>query len=145
MKNIRLEISDLANGGIQEKVDYELKEVIENLLDLNTDPGAKRKITVEITMTTNDKRDVVDMVVQAKSKLAMQNSVSTTVLVGRDMDTGAIQAAELVSLVPGQTFLDPNDDFKQKTDIGTSIDEIEKTEQVETPVLDFQKKQQNNA
>ena len=38
-------ILSMAQGAIEEKVDYEVSRVIDNILDLNTDPKAKRKIT----------------------------------------------------------------------------------------------------
>ncbi len=41
-----------------------------------------------------------------KAKLAPQNAVATTILVGRDYDTGMVHANELKSTVPVKCTLD---------------------------------------
>ena len=64
--------------------------------------------------------------------------VSTTVLTGKDLSTGKVEAHELRSAVPGQTYIDPVDGL-QKTDIGEPIDVIEK-EEANKQVIDLQKK-----
>ena len=42
----RASILQMARGAIQERVDYEVCKAVDNILDLNTDPTAKRKITL---------------------------------------------------------------------------------------------------
>lgn len=39
-------ILDMCMGAIKERVDYDAAQVVENILDPNTEPKAKRKITL---------------------------------------------------------------------------------------------------
>ncbi len=57
-KLIGLDLSHIAEGGLQEKLDNELEKVFDNILDLNTEAKAKRKITVTLTMSSNEERTV---------------------------------------------------------------------------------------
>lgn len=136
MKNIDLNLSTLAEGGVQEKIDRELKKIMANILDPNT-KDTKRKLQVNITFDPNEKRNSIETTVDIKSTLAPQLPAMTTVLVGRDMNTGQVQAAELKSGAPGQTYIDP-DDGLQKTDTGVPIDEIDDS------VVDFNKMRKQN-
>lgn len=121
---INFNLSEIAEGAVQAKFAKEVKRVCENILDLNTDAGKKRKITLTLTYIPNDQRNSVDVLVEAKSTLAPQVGTSTTMLLGRDMNTGFINANELKSNVPGQTYIDV-EDGKPKTDIGEPVDEVE--------------------
>ena len=125
-KLIGLDLSHIAEGGLQEKLDNELEKVFDNILDLNTEAKAKRKITIELIMSSNEERTVVDTTMTVKSKLAPQNGVATTILVGRDFDTGQVHANELKSTVPGQMYFDENGEIL--TDIGQPVTEIEQQE-----------------
>lgn len=56
-KNIdRSSILQMARGAFQERVDYEMGRVVDNILDLNTKATAKRKITLTIELTPDDER-----------------------------------------------------------------------------------------
>lgn len=134
---INFNLSEIANGGAQEKFSRELKRVCANILDENTDPTAKRGITLTIGFTPNDSRDAVSIVASVKSKLAPQKGVSTTMLLGQNEDTGMIEANELKSGAKGQTYFDPNDSTL-KTDTGKPVDEVEK--QDSKKVIDLQNK-----
>lgn len=140
-KLIGLDLSHIAEGGLQEKLDNELEKVFDNILDLNTEAKAKRKITIELIMSSNEERTVVDTTMTVKSKLAPQNGVATTILVGRDYDTGQVHANELKSTVPGQMYFDENGEIL--TDIGQPVEEIEK-QQTKQDVIDFNKKKVGN-
>ena len=129
-------MSHIAEGGLQEKLDNELEKVFDNILDLNTEPKAKRKITITLTMSSNEERTVVDTVMDVKSKLAPQSGVATTILVGRDYDTGQLHANELKSSIPGQMYFDENGEIR--TDIGQPVAEVEQS--TDTDVIDFNTK-----
>ncbi|HEP3392652.1 TPA: hypothetical protein VCM75_001653 [Streptococcus pyogenes] len=142
-KLIGLDLSHIAEGGLQEKLDNELEKVFDNILDLNTEAKAKRKITIELIMSSNEERTVVDTTMTVKSKLAPQNGVATTILVGRDFDTGQVHANELKSTVPGQMYFDENGEIL--TGIGQPVTEIEQQEATKkTEVIDFNKKKVGN-
>lgn len=140
-KLIGLDLSHIAEGGLQEKLDNELEQVFDNILDLNTEGKAKRKITITLTMSSNEERTVVDTIMEVKSKLAPQNGVATTILVGRDYDTGQVHANELKSTVPGQMYFDENGEIL--TDIGQPVEGIEQ-QQTKQDVIDFNKKKVGN-
>jgi hypothetical protein len=141
---INFNLSEIAEGAVQAKFAKEVKRVCENILDLNTDASKKRKITLTLTYIPNDQRNSVDVLVEAKSTLAPQVGTSTTMLLGRDMNTGFINANELKSNVPGQTYIDV-EDGKPKTDIGEPVDEVEskketkKNSEDKKNIIDLQK------
>ncbi|MFC5630108.1 MULTISPECIES: hypothetical protein [Streptococcus] len=141
-KLIGLDLSHIAEGGLQEKLDNELEKVFDNILDLNTEAKAKRKITITLTMSSNEERTVVDTIMEVKSKLAPQNGVATTILIGRDFDTGQVHANELKSTVPGQMYWDENGEIL--TDIGQPVEEVEKQQPTKPDIIDFNKKKVGN-
>ncbi|MBO8083177.1 hypothetical protein F6P92_05100 [Streptococcus suis] len=133
---IGLDLSNIADGGLQEKLNNELARVIENILDPNTDPTVKREVSIKLVLKPNDQRNSVDTIMEVKSKLAPQVKLSTTILVGQNYETGEIHANELLSAMPGQTFFD--NDAVLRTDTGQPIDEIEKEDN--PAIIDFKKK-----
>ncbi|HEL1763685.1 TPA: hypothetical protein TXY87_001372 [Streptococcus suis] len=133
---IGLDLSSIADGGLQEKLNNELARVIENILDPNTDPTVKREVSIKLVLKPNDQRNSVDTIMEVKSKLATQVKLSTTILVGQNYETGEIHANELLSAMPGQTFFD--NDAVLRTDTGQPIDEIEKEDN--PAIIDFKKK-----
>ena len=141
-KLIGLDLSHIAEGGLQEKLNNDLEKVFDNILDLNTEAKAKRKITITLTMSSNEERTVVDTVMDVKAKLAPQNAVATTILVGRDFDTGMVHANELKSTVPGQMYFDENGEIL--TDIGQPVAEIEQQQATKPDIIDFNKKKVGN-
>lgn len=141
-KNINFDLSSIARGGLQEKVDRALAKVTKNIMDLNTDAKKKRKVTINITLAPNDNRDTVDVITDVKTTLAPEVGVSTTLLVGED--DGIPVANELKSGAVGQTYID--DDGTQRTDTGESVDKVEQEEatkkdaQSDSNIVDFQNK-----
>ncbi|MFS0820785.1 replication terminator protein [Bacillus sp. 1P02SD] len=124
-KTIDLPLSALANGAIQEKLDGELKKVFENIHDPNTKAEDKRTVTIKLEFVPDENRQTVKVNSNISIKLANVKDVSMTVLTGKNLTNGKIEAKELKSSVPGQTYLDP-DDLTQKSDVGVPIDVIER-------------------
>ena len=137
-KRINFDLSSIAEGGLQEKVDRALAKVTQNILDPNTDIKKKRKVTINITLAPDDNRYTVDVVTDVKTTLAPDVGVSTVLMVG-DED-GLPVANELKSGVVGQTYIDP-DDGTQKTDTG---EPIEKAEQEDAAKKDAEAKKDSN-
>ena len=98
-------IMQMARGAFIERVDYEMNRVIENIMDRNTSPTAKRKITLTITMQPDDQRQNIGVSVSAKSTLAATNPVTTSLFVTGDSN-GELVVAEMVPQIPGQMDLD---------------------------------------
>jgi hypothetical protein len=124
-KNIDLPLSGLADGAVQEKLDYELQKIFNNIHDPNTPAKAKRSVTIKLEFEPDENRQTIKVASDFKTKLADVDGVSTTVLTGKDMHTGKIEARELKSNMPGQTYFDGEE---QKTDVGDPVDVIEKEE-----------------
>lgn len=93
-QNQRDSIMSMARGAFEERVDYEMDKVIQNILDPNTKATAKRKITRTIGVS-----------VTAKSTLAATNPVATALYVTSD-GNGELVVAEMVPQVPGQMNMD---------------------------------------
>ena len=96
----RSSLLQMAKGAIQERVDYEVSRVVDNLLDMNTEAKAKRKVTLTITMVTDDDRRVVKVEASAKSVLAPVTPVGTSLVITAD-GNGEMMLAEIVPQVPG--------------------------------------------
>ena len=133
-KQINFDLSAVAEGGLQEKLDRALDQVTENIMDPNTDQTKKRKITISLVFEPSKSGDAVDVDIQTKISLVPETGVGTTMLIGRD-GKGKAVVNELKSGTPGQTFIDP-DDGEVKTDTGVPVADIEK----EQKVIDLQKK-----
>lgn len=138
MKNIDINILQLAQGAVQEKLDREFEKVFENIQDPNVTATAKRTITLKIDLVPDDVRQVVKTNVTAASKLAPTDPVTTTILTGKDLTTNKIEARELQSGVPGQTYIDEKRDLR--TDTGEPVDVIEKETRKKSKVIDLQEK-----
>lgn len=138
MKNIDINILQLAQGAVQEKLDREFEKVFENIQDPNVKATAKRTITLKIDLVPDDVRQVVKTNVTATSKLAPTEPVATTILTGKDLNTNRIEAHELQSGVPGQTYIDEKGDLR--TDTGEPVDVIEKETKKKSKVIDLQEK-----
>lgn len=138
MKNIDINILKLAQGSVQEKLDREFEKVFENIQDPNVKATAKRTITLKIDLVPDDVRQVVKTNVSATSKLAPTDPVTTTILTGKDLTTNKIEARELQSGVPGQTYIDEKGDLR--TDTGEPVDVIEKETKKKSKVIDLQEK-----
>lgn len=132
-KTIKLDLSAIGEGGLQEKVDKELEKVFDNILDPNTDIKTKRKLTITLTMVPDETREVISTSMEVKSSLAPQTGVATTVLVGQK--DGKVYANELKSKIPGQTYFD--EEATLRTDIGQRIDDLERG--INEDVIDFNK------
>ena len=122
-KAIDLQLSQLANGAIQEKLDYELQKIFENIHDPNTAPQDKRTVTIKLEFVPDENRQTIKVNSTISIKLANVKDVSTTVLTGKDLTSGKIEARELKSNIPGQTYFD---DEGIKSDVGVPIDVIER-------------------
>lgn len=122
-------LSELNEGALQERFDFELEQVTKNILDPNTDPDKKRKITIDITVLSDEYREDMVFDCQIKSKLAPRENVSSRVLIGKNAK-GEVVTNELKSGQRGQMYFDP-EDSELKDDKGTPVTEIEKIQETE--------------
>lgn len=101
----RKSILEMARGAIQERVDYEMVKVVDNILDINTKAARKRTLTLSIDFVPDDERQTIQIRATAKFKLEPTNPVSTSLYITGDAN-GEMVAVEMVPQTPGQTMLD---------------------------------------
>ena len=104
-QNQRDSIMSMARGAFEERVDYEMDKVIQNILDPNTKATAKRKITITLTFAPDDYRQQIGMDAQAKTTLAPIQPVRTSLCITKARD-GSLLLAEMTPQVPGQVDMD---------------------------------------
>lgn len=98
-------LSELMDGGVEERFNSKMDEVWENVQDPNTDPKAKREICIKIVIKPNDRRDSADFQVSVTNKLAQPMPLSQTVLLSFNAD-GSVTATERTEQIPGQIKMD---------------------------------------
>lgn len=97
-------LENLGNGGVIEKFDHELQNVIANILDPNTPQDAKREISVKVTIKPGKAdRGMCSMEIVVASKLAPTAGISSTLSVGMSQ-SGEMAAKEYL---PVQASLFP--------------------------------------
>lgn len=100
----RSSLLQMAKGAIQERVDYEVSRVVDNILDMNTEAKVKRKVVLTIVMVPDDDRQVVKIEASAKSTLAPVTPIGTSLVITADKN-GEMMLAEIIPQVPGQMSL----------------------------------------
>ena len=140
MKHINLET--FANGAFTAQVNRAMEEVTKNIQDPNTEPGATRKITVTIGFKPNQERNFVATVVQTKTTLAPALGAVTALSMGKDIQTGEVEAVEIGNQIPGQMSMEdlpqaPADTGTVEVD-GKTVDA--ETGEITGKVVDLRKK-----
>lgn len=96
----------MSRGAFMERVDLEMAKVIDNILDPNTKPTQKRKLTLTIEFSPDDERRNIGVDFTVKNTLAPMVPARTTLWVAGENSTGECQVVEMVPQVPGQMSLD---------------------------------------
>lgn len=140
MKHINLET--FANGAFTAQVNRAMEEVTKNIQDPNTEPGATRKITVTIGFKPNQERNFVATGVQTKTTLAPALGAVTALSMGKDIQTGEVEAVEIGNQIPGQMSMEdlpqaPADTGTVEVD-GKTVDT--ETGEITGKVVDLRKK-----
>lgn len=105
MEKVKTSILQMAKGAIQERVDYEISKIVDNILDFNTEPTAKRKLTLTIELKPDENRQFIKISAAAVSKLAPVVPVGTTLGIAAD-GNGEMIIVESVPQVPGQLSME---------------------------------------
>ncbi|MGC3792017.1 replication terminator protein [Priestia aryabhattai] len=114
-----IDLNTFADGALAERLNIELQKVLDNITDPNTDPEKVRKVTLTMSLKSDDRRKVSNVSVVAKTTLAPARDIQTQLLMDFDVD-GSTTGAELVSGEVGQNFIDKDDD--DADDIGTKLE-----------------------
>lgn len=101
-------LSDLMDGGVEERFNAALAEVWENVYDPNTDAKKAREVTLKVKITPNDRRDSCDFRVSVVPKLAPKTDLTQTVMLSISAD-GTVTATERTAQIPGQLDFEGNE------------------------------------
>lgn len=107
-------ILEMSMGAILERVDYEIGKVIDNILDPNTKPTGKRKITVSLELIPSADRRTITVQTTAKSALVPTDPVTTSLFITNQPGSGEMVVAEMVPQVPGQVAFDGSEQAQPK-------------------------------
>ncbi len=77
-----LSLDTLAGGAVPEKFAHQLRIILENILDPNTEAEAKRTIEIKVTFRPDEDRQRIDTDVDFKAKLAPLKGDTGQVYVG---------------------------------------------------------------
>lgn len=108
MENM-INLEDFAEGALAEKINIALKEVLENISDPNTDFKLKRKLNLEMTFSSGEDRELAEVTILAKTKLAPNKPIAAKIVIGTD-GKGGILASEYKKQVPGQSIMRVDDE-----------------------------------
>ena len=103
MENM-INLETFADGALAEKVNMALKEVLANITDPNTDYKAKRKLTIDMTLESDEARELTEISIVAKPKLAPSKALSAKIVIGTD-GKGNVLASEYKKQIPGQSTM----------------------------------------
>lgn len=81
-----LNVLNLANGEIIDKLSRELERVAQNIVDKNTDPKKERKVTLQISFKPNENREQLTTNITVKTSLAPERGIDTLILMGKDSE-----------------------------------------------------------
>lgn len=67
-------LANIGGGAAETKFQAELRRVLENMMDQDTDYKKTRKIIIELSFTPNEARDTALIIVDSKCKLALHKA-----------------------------------------------------------------------
>jgi len=80
----KVTLANLAMGGAVELFDEELRKVMENIADINTDPKTARTITLQVKIVPDKDRSFGPVEISCASKMAPVSKLSTRLFFGKD-------------------------------------------------------------
>ncbi len=110
---LRVDLSKLAGGELQEKFNREITKVIQNMQDPNTPYSDTRSITIKISLKQTELRDDAKVEISVQSKLAGVISAKTNFAMGKNLEDGEVVIKEYGKQIPGQLSLE---DVQQSQD-----------------------------
>lgn len=99
-----INLETFANGALAERMNQGLREVLENIADKNTDSKPKRKLTLDMTFSTDEERELTEVTITAKAKLAPRSAIATKIIIDKDLN-GEVLGTEFKKQVKGQTYM----------------------------------------
>ena len=93
MDQEKVSLATVGGGAAIERFDIALQQVINNILDVNTDARKERSVTLKVTFRPTENRDMGAVSVDVVPKLAPVSAFKTQVFLGTDA-TGKGMACE---------------------------------------------------
>jgi len=101
-----LNLSNLQNGAVIERVDWELQKIARNIADPNTDPKKARTLTLKLKIVPDETREISDIEISVASTTVPMKPLKTRMYMDED-GSGNYQMQELVkNQMPGQVTVD---------------------------------------
>lgn len=97
-----LKLQEIAGGALQEKANQALQKVFSNMQDPNTPWKNKRVVTIKMAFTQNEDRDDSTCEISVDTKLAPVKPVETKFSLGKNIETGDVEAVEYGPGIKGQ-------------------------------------------
>ena len=95
-------ILEMAKGAFLERVDVEIKKVIDNIRDPMTSAKAKRKINMTLVFEPDNDRNNITVWFEVKSALSAMNPSKTTLYIAGESSDGIPRVLEMTAQEPGQ-------------------------------------------
>lgn len=105
-----LNIGNILGGKFPERFDEAIRQVIQNMRDINTPADTKRKITFDFTFSPTEDRQTAAVMLTVKLKLASLEGVAGTIYVSKA--DGALKAYTR-DIRQEQMFEEPKSSAKQ--------------------------------
>ncbi len=100
-----VDLQNIKNGALMSRVNRNIDEIINNIMDPNTDPTKARTVTITLKFKSNMDRDEINCEMQSKATLQALNSVKTIFAPVESAE--GIRLQELRSgAMPGQRIID---------------------------------------
>lgn len=103
MNQPTVSIIEMARGAVIERINMEMEKVMENIQDLNTEPGKARTIDVKVTLKPDNNRENIKVSYQVKSSLAPAAPIETSLYAG--IRNQQLFAVENTPQLPGQVAM----------------------------------------
>lgn len=111
-----MDLSTIAGGLLQKAFDRNYEAILANIQDETTEATAKRKITIDVTLAPDEKRNLIKTTFSVRRKTAPIVDVGTVMLVKRS--GGMIWTEEWSDhQIPGQVVADNLSELPQNTEL----------------------------
>ena len=82
----RLSLATIKGGAAIEMVDDAIQELLENIVDPNTDATTKRKVTLTLTLAPDQERESMHVKIDVRSSFAPHEAVGTIAFIAHTRD-----------------------------------------------------------
>lgn len=111
-----MDLSIIAGGLLQKAFNRNYEAILENIQDETTEATAKRKITIDVTLAPDEKRNLIKTTFSVRRKTAPIVDVGTVMLVKRS--GGMIWTEEWSDhQIPGQVVADNLSELPQNAEL----------------------------